>query len=265
LDDQGNLLLEEKYDLEGELEERNSYTYDTNGKLLEHILLYAVEDATEKRVMKRNGKGLLLEETKMYGDDTGERTTYGYNEKDLLIERINYDEEGIFSGKEQFSYDENDSLAEHLKFDISGKLEEKFIFSQKEDKSLEQLQYDGTGKLISKNILKFTEDGKELSSVQTTNDGKLISSVENVFDDKGNIIEKHFKDFYSKSVRYAYDEKNRCIMQELFDGNGVLLRKNMYEFDDADNLLKENTYEMDTTRGGRDKHFETRYEYLVDN
>ena len=48
---------------------------------------------------------------------------------------------------------------------------------------------------------------------------------------------------------------------ELFDGNGILLRKNLYEYDDEGNVIAEQTYEMDTTRGGRDKHFGTRYEY----
>jgi hypothetical protein len=261
LDDKDNLLAEEKFDNQGELEERNTYNYDGNGKLLEHILFYAVEDATERRVLKRDEKGRVIEEVKMYGADAGDKSTYSYNDKDLLIEKGSYDEEGVFMGREQFIYDDKDSLAEHHKYDADNKLEERSVFVQKEDKSIELLQYDGKDKLVSKTITKLTEDGKEQSSVQTTADGKLISSVDSVFDEKGNVKERHFKDFYSKTMRYEYDDQNRCIMQELFDGSSVLLRKNIYEFDDAGNLVKENTYEMDTTRGGRDMHFETRYEY----
>ena len=33
------------------------------------------------------------------------------------------------------------------------------------------------------------------------------------------------------------------------------------QFDEDGNPIHEHTYEMDTSRGGRDKHFETRYEY----
>src|SRR6266446_6867796 len=69
LDDKGNALLEEKYDADGELEERNSYTFNPDGKLLEHTLLYAVDDVTEKRILKRDDKGRAIEETKYYGDD----------------------------------------------------------------------------------------------------------------------------------------------------------------------------------------------------
>src|SRR5204862_216347 len=136
LDENGNTTVEEKYDSDGELEERNSFVFNANSKLLEHILLYAVEDVTERRLLNRDEKGRLTEETKYYGDDSGEKTAY------------------------------------------------------------------------------------------------------------------------------VYDENDRCIMQELFDSNGVLLRKNMYEFDEEGNVIHETTYEMDTSRGGRDKHFETRYEYM---
>src|SRR6185295_6425569 len=78
LDENGNTVSEEKFGADDSLEEKNTYTYDANNKLLEHTLLYAVEDMTEKRILKRNEKGKLVEETKYYGDDSGERTEYVY-------------------------------------------------------------------------------------------------------------------------------------------------------------------------------------------
>jgi hypothetical protein len=261
LDENGNTLVEVKYAGDGEMEEKNSYRYNPEGKLLEHILLYAVEDVTEKRMLTRNEKGLLLSEVKYYGDDSGERTDYTYDEKDNLIERKYYDEEGEFVGKENFSYDENGSLTEHIKYTNTDAIEEHITFNKLDDKTFEQVQHNPDGSLQSRTLIRFTDEGKELSSEQTTADGKLISGITNVFDDKGNVIERHYKDFYSKTLRYAYDEQNRCIMQELFDGNGILIRKNVYTYGEEGNVMDEHTYEMDTTRGGRDKHFETRYEY----
>jgi len=127
---------------------------------------------------------------------------------------------------------------------------------------IEEQNYDGNGKFVSKTIIRFDDSGKELSSLQTSAEGRLITSVENVFDEKGNVIEKHYKDFYSKTLRYAYDDKNRTISNELLDANGTLLRKSLYEYDDDDNIISEQFYEMDTTRGGRDTHKGSRYEYL---
>jgi len=55
--------------------------------------------------------------------------------------------------------------------------------------------------LKSKTVIIFNEAGKEVSSSQRTADGKLISGVDSAYDEKGNVIERHYKDFYSKIVR----------------------------------------------------------------
>src|SRR5690349_17967573 len=67
MNENGDTLSEEKFSPDGELEERNSYVYNDKGKLMEHSLLYAAEDATEKRVFIRDDAGKLLKETKYYG------------------------------------------------------------------------------------------------------------------------------------------------------------------------------------------------------
>ncbi len=261
MDENGNLLTEIKYAEDGEMEEKNSFRYNPEGKLLEHTLLYAVEDVTERRMLTRNEKGLLLSEVKYYGDESGEKTEYAYDEKDNLIEKKYFDEEGVFTGKENYKYDDIGSLTEDIKYDAHDAIEEHSTFRKIDDKTIEQVQYKPDGSVLTTTIIKFNDEGKELSSEQTTANGKLISAVTNVFDERGNIIEKHFKDFYSKTIRTEYDENNRQVMQELFDGNGMLIQKLMFEYDEDGNVIDTHTYEMDTTRGGRDKHFETRYEY----
>ena len=75
------------------------------------------------------------------------------------------------------------------------------------------------------------------------------------------MIRRNYKDFFSKTVHYTYDEQNRLTVQEMFDASGLLLKKNLYTYDDDGNLAAEQTYEIDTARGGRDKHFGARYEY----
>lgn len=261
LNENGDTLLEEKYAADGELEERNSYVYNSNGKLLEHALLYAAEDATEKRVLTRDDDGKLLIETKYYGGDSGEYMEYTYNDKGEPVERKNFDEEGNFISKDVFGYDEKGGLSSQVSFDEKEKVISRTTFSAADDRTIEQCEFEGNDKLVSRTVARYNDAGKEISSVQTTPEGKLISGIATAFDEKGNILERQYKDFYSKTVRYQYDDQNRCIMQELFDGNGMLLRKNLYEYDVDGNLSREQTYEMDTSRGGRDKHFETRYEY----
>lgn len=262
MDEQGNILSESKFDNEGELEERNTYVYSKLGKLEEHILLYAIDDVTERRVLKRDEKGLLLEETKYYGDDAGERAEYAYDEKENIISIKRYDEEGDFDVREEMKYDDKGSLIERTKFDKDEKVVERLSFAlDSASNEVEEMEYFPDGKVKTKTLIKLNEKGKEISSVQTTPDGKLISAVKTVYDDRDNVIERHYKDFYSKSIRYSYDEQDRLITQELYDGSGMLLKKNIYEYDDAGNIIAEQTFEIDTSRGGGDKHFGTRYEY----
>jgi hypothetical protein len=261
LNGNGDTISEEKFSSDGELEERNTYVYDEKGKLIEHSLLYAAEDATEKRVLERDDSGKLLKETKYYSGDPGEHTEYSYDNKGEPIERKNFDEEGNFVSRDVFNYDDKGGLTEQVSFDENDKILSKITYTTGGDKSIEQCEYDSSNKLLSRTILKFNDAGKEISSTQTTPEGKLVSGIVTLYDERGNVTERQYKDFYSKIIRYQYDELDRCTMQELFDGNGILMRKNIYEFDEQGNLSSEQTYEMDTSRGGRDKHFETRYEY----
>ena len=136
------------------------------------------------------------------GDDSGERTTYAYDDKDNLAERKYYDEEGEFQSHETFSYNEKGIITEHKKMSHEGKIEQHRTFTHNDDKTVLESEFNPDGSLASKTLYKFDEAGKELSSVQTTADGKLISGVTTVYDDRGNVLEKQFKDFYSKTVRY---------------------------------------------------------------
>ncbi|REJ81603.1 MAG: hypothetical protein DWQ44_10710 [Bacteroidetes bacterium] len=262
MDEKGNLLSESKFDPEGELEEKNSYIYDADGRLLEHVLLFALEDVTEKRVLKRNEKGMLLEETKYYGDDSGERSEYAYNEKDEVVEIKNYDEDGEYVWSEYFSYDSDGSLTEKVKKDREGQIQEHVKFVLTDPKSvIEEHDLKPDGSLNVKTVMEFNEKGKEIVSKQYTADGKLIAAVLTEYDENGNVSEKKYRDFYSKTLRFTYDENNNMTSQELFDGTGLLLRKNVYEYDDNGNMLTEQNFELDAARGGKDKHHGARFEY----
>lgn len=261
LDEKGNTHEEVKFDSTGEVEEKNSYEFDSNGKLISHTLLYAVDNVTEKKVFKRNEKGLLISEIKYYGDDAGEKTEYEYDEKDNVTAIIHYDEEGAFSSREEMRYDEKGSLSERISFDAGKNIISSLKFTSPENNTIEETEFDSSDNLLSKSVIKFDDKGKELSTIQTNLQGKLVSAITNIYDDRGNITEKIYKDFYSKKLKYDYNEKDQLISQELFDDSGLLLRKNLFEYDDEGNVIAEQTYEMDTARGGRDKHFGTRYEY----
>ncbi len=262
LDADGKVVSESKFTTDGELEERSTFVYGPHGKLVEHELFYVVDDAREKRVLTRNEKGYLLSEVKYYGDEEGSRTNYEYDQKDNIVAIINLDEEGVFVSREEVKYDDKGVIVERVMIDSDNKVVSKTTFNYLSATQIEEIETDAKGQLTSKTMNTFDDKGNELSTVQTNPQGKLISAISNVYDDRGNIVEKIYKDFYSKKVKNEYDDLNRLIKQEIYDNTGMLVKRNAYVYDDEGNVLEEQNYEMDSSRGGRDRHYGTRYEYL---
>lgn len=262
MDEKGQLIRESKFDADGELEERNDYRYSSGGKLTEHVLLYAVDDVTERRVLRRDDRDLLLEEMKMYGDDTGERSTYSYDTEGKLTEIVHYDEEGVLAHREELNYSSDGGVSLRKRMDAEGRILEETVFQKADDgMTIEQREFSPEGNLQTLSVTKVDAAGNELSTKQSTSEGKLVSAIYSTYDERGNAVERVYKDFYSKTVRSVYDDADRLVSQELFDGSGLLLRKHLYEYDEKGQLGAEQVFEMDASGGGRDKHYGTRYEY----
>ncbi len=263
VDQNGNITIESKFDMDGELEERNTYTYDQLGKMTEHILYFAIDDVYEKRVLIRDDKGNALSETKYYGGEAGEKTEYEYATDGKIVGVRYYDEEGDFFQHEVLTYNEKRNPLERITYNKDDKKIQHITFLSDDQYKIIDEEYDAKGALLSRTEIQLNENGKESKSFQTNAQGKVIASVENIYDDRGNVIRRVHKDFHPKTVKFVYDEQDRLIEQELFDGNGTLLRKNLYDYDDDGNMMSEQTYEIDSSRGGKDKHYALRYEYLL--
>ncbi|MFM9052643.1 MAG: hypothetical protein ACKOKF_10085 [Bacteroidota bacterium] len=257
----GHPLEESKFDSGGDLEERNEYRYTASGKLSEHILYYASEDVTERRVLVRDVNDRTIQEVRYYGDDTGERLEYSYDEKGQVVTVVRFDEEGEFDYREEMFYDLEGSITHRNKTDKDGKPLGSLVFIKESKDSIDEKELDAEGRLMTLTTFKYDEKGNETLSEQRKADGSLISGVYTTYDESGKVLERRHKDFFSKIVRYAYDENGRMIAQEMLDASGLLLRKNVYEYDENGRISKEQVFEIDASRGGRDKHYGTRYEY----
>ncbi len=261
-DTEGRVVSEIKFTEDGEMEEQNDYRYDANGKLIEHELYYALDEAREKVVLVRDEKGKLVSETKMYGDEKGAHVEFEYDSKDRVVAIVNYDDDGDFSSRETIEYNDAGGIVKRSTLGIDNKIVSEIKFVYLSDKQVEETHYDEKGKMGNLTVTTFDDKGKEVNSVERNAQGKLISSMLNIFDDRGNVIEKIYKDFHSKKVKNEYDEKDQLILQEIFDTNGLLVKRNTYDYDEAGNIISEQNFEMDSSRGGRDRHFGTRYEYI---
>ena len=264
-DGQGNILKESKFFPDGKAEEISSYEYDSGGRMTGHLLEYVPDETSEKKVLERDGEGRITRETKFYGEFAGEHTEYVYNADGLITEVKSFDEEGDFSMREEIAYNDKKQIASRTLYDKDGKLSEKRVFTIADDGfSVEEEMFDQDGLLKASRTTRLSPENKETDVIEKTGQGKLVSATHSVYDANGNLIERHFKDYYSKVLKYTYDEQNRCISEELFDDHGTLLRRQIFEYDSEGRLVAEQNYEMDMTRGGRDKHQVLRYEYEYD-
>lgn len=258
----GHVVKDSRYLDNGNVEEVNSFVYDDQHRLVEHVLEYVPDEAVEKRIVERDTEGRIIRETKYYGDLSGEHTEYIYNSSGEISEIKYFDEEGDFSWREELNYDAKKNLVTRISFEATGTVKQKTDFTFSEDGlTVEEKISDGKGAIEKVIINKYNENKKEESNIEKTGQDKLISAVYSTYDEKGRLVEKRYKDFYSKVMRLAYDDLDHCISEELFDDHGTLLRKHLFEYDTEGQLLTEQNYEMDVTRGGRDKHQHIRYEY----
>ena len=261
-DDKGNMTEEQKVNTENEAEEINTFTYNDNGKLMQHVMHMITDDAKEVLKNERDEKGRLVKEQKFYGDDPGEATRYVYNDRDEVIEIHKTDEEGETESKEIIEYDEKGNLKGRTKYDAAGNLQERTEFSYDERGNISsKADYNQKNNLESKTDYSYNEKNDIISSVQKNAGGKLTESISIAYDERGNVTERNIRDFHPRKIKLIYDHKDHCIEEEVYDQHGNLSAKNIYEYDEQGNVISELNYNMDINRMSRENNSGHRYEY----
>jgi hypothetical protein len=264
-DEKGNISEEVKYTREGDVEERIQNTYDANNKLTEESIHFVLDNTFEKRQIKRNAKGLPIEERKEYADGSVDLTLYNLDPQDNIAEVLKFNEDNTLEGKvilayenhkliEEKKYDGQDQVLEHRKqsYDAQGNIKEVTEYSPEEN-------------IAYTTVYEYDQKGNNTSSSYFDANYNLIVKTTSIHDEKGNLTEKFIEDFSSssgrKTMRFAYDENNNCIEEAVFAANGNLIRKLSTQFDDLGNPIEELNFEVDLSHGGRDEYFGNRYEY----
>lgn len=261
-DEKGNAVEELKYNSEGEQEEINRFSYNGEGKILEHVMEMVMDEMKDVFKFERDDKGRLVKEQKFYGNDPGEATRYMYNDKGEVSEIHKTDEEGEPESKELIEYNEKGNLIKRTKYDAAGVIQEKteIGYDEKENVS-SKTEFDGNYNLLNKTEYSYNEKNALVSAVQRNAEGNLTESISYVYDDRDNIIEKNIRDFHPRILKFLYDDKNHCIEEEIYDQHGQLSSKNIYEYDEHGNVISELNYNMDINRMNRDHNAGHRFEY----
>ncbi|MFM7015086.1 MAG: hypothetical protein ACKOX3_02050, partial [Bacteroidota bacterium] len=113
-DDKGNVLVDSQFNVEGELEERHSYTLNKQGSLATHTVEMPLDDVVERFNYDRNENELLTTVTKFYGEEVGERTDYSYDENNLPITIVYFDADGEKEMTEYYAYNDKKDVVKKV-------------------------------------------------------------------------------------------------------------------------------------------------------
>jgi hypothetical protein len=260
-DQNGNLIEQIKNEVEG-INEKNYFEYDKDGRIIKHIMQLPNEEVEETMIYERDDKGRVVCETKLYGDDPGERIVNSYQEHESPVHIERYDADGELETTEDLSFNANGFPVTHKKMDPAGKVMERSEVSYNENnKPVERNVYDGNDKLIKNIVLRYNEKGLLSRVTETNGEGKVTSDITTSYDERDNVIERRIRDFHSRTLRFTFDDRNNCIVEEMLDENGNLTMKSEFEFDENNLLISESGFYTDMNRSTSMANTHSRYEY----
>lgn len=205
------LPVDERMEINGELTEQTTRTYDEKGRLLIETRQY-LEGGTDTTYFEYDGDNLVSRLVVDSDGDEGEKQIWEYKEGRLIrevqynvfgnieLERIpDYDESGHLTDITETSYREDQPLKTLTFFDEHGRM-------------TTEKHYDSKERLIARTTVQYNENGKPLLFEEENVRGKKITSL--AYDESGNNITQEETD--QNGMRISYVERT-------FSENGKVL------------------------------------------
>lgn len=237
-DEEGRLILEEKYYGDGTIESRIERTFNEKGLPQLQREFSGVSSAPDQETTYRySAAGRLEEATIKYQDGSFTYRKFTHDEA-ANSETINIvDEDGEYEGKEFRKYDSEGRILAEVIHDDSGKLEEDVT-----------REYDEHGLILSR-ITVFPDDYKttEQFLYERNDQGlilhrrivdeeeKLLRADEFDYDEKGNTIRHTAQDFnqgWAIVDEWTYNEDSKVIATKRSEPNGTVHQESDYEYNE---------------------------------
>ena len=154
----GNVIEEIQIDSENEIELRNVYEYNGDGKKISYKKYLGDGSLQRNDTYYYDINGRLIKETSYEGYSV---IIYEYNSNNNLIERRSY-ENGELVRKEKYSYDDNNNKIEEIVYQAGKKWTTKNVYNNK-NQLVEIFQYEPNDELGSKYTLNYDDMGNEIS------------------------------------------------------------------------------------------------------
>jgi hypothetical protein len=260
-DEKGNVIVDSKYNSDGELEERHSYTLNQHDSLVSHSFEMPLDEVIERFVYDRNEADQLVVVTKFYGKEAGERTEYVYDENNLPTTITYYDADGDKEQTEHYTYNEQKEVVKKVINNHSDESQSKTHLYEYNDKGLLML-YTVEGNNEKTNTeYSYNAHGLEEKCIQNSSNGKKLLEITSEYDENLRLVKRSTKGYYIRITSIAYDKQGRVWEEQLSDENNFVIARNAFEYTEDGRIAEEVVYETDLTRAGRDTHMIMRYEY----
>ena len=258
-DEAGHPIEAITYQPDGTVEHKYKYKYNSEGKLIDEILLEIDDEITEHRSMEYNDDGQLIKEFIHYLDETADVLIFTYDGEGRLISRKSIDSDGV-TGNYIVNVFEGDQLASESEYDIAGE-----IITQR------KIIYDENGKITEEifktpeenyNIL-YSYDEKGVASVRRryNEDKHLMERNTFTYDFEGRLSESMEETSSGIEITYTgYDSAGNIILQEEKDENGDLLSSIERTYDTSNRPLTTSDFSHKPSQQVP-QHYRIRIEY----
>ncbi len=225
-DSEGRVISQITYRQDGKEVERETFTFDETGFLIEETKRTQDEDFTERIKHEKGGNDQKAFSYRYYADGSFDTTTYTYDDQDRLVELRTADSDDEEEVKEVYEYPEAGlQLSERYDWEeLSGKrsirtgehgmVERKVTDAEGDVMELLQLEYNDAGKLVASTLeedgeryeIKYELDdqGRPVKELHNSNDNNFQQTITNQFDDNGHLIhQQQLVNENGKEIRFA--------------------------------------------------------------
>ena len=180
---------------------------------------------------------------------TIERTTYGYDANNNLIEYIDYNSDGSVKVKITYGYDSSNNLIEQVDYNTNGTVSSRITYSyDSNNNQTEQIIYYSDGSVMFRSTYRYDSNSNLIEEINYNPDGSVRTRITYRYDSSRNVTEEiHYASDGSVMFKtaYSYDGNSNLTKRSVYDFFDVLMSKTTFSYDLSNNMTEEIGYRAD--------------------
>lgn len=217
----GDIIDETEYDEDSNTTFKRIYRYFESGDVQEYIEFDPFEELLERHCYFKDDSDQIVRQEFEYTGGQKSIKEFFFTDIGNADKAIIRDEENTVTGYESFVYNNENQLFQEIEFDAD---------------NIEINKYE-----------KFYFDNGLLRLGKLYQNGELITGEAFEYDNRGNVIKTILRDYVNnfEVINVFTFDKDDNMLYNSTHQNGVLVFENKCEYDNNNNLIKEEFFELD--------------------